>query len=40
MLIALNMNRVPKMWEKVGYPSLKPLAIWFDDYVLRVKFIA
>ena len=25
-------NRVPKMWEDVGYPSLKPLNSWFEDF--------
>ena len=33
-------NKIPQLWEEVGYPSLKPLASWFDDMVLRVKFIA
>lgn len=32
-------NQVPEMWTKgVGYPSLKPLASWFDDMVLRIEF--
>jgi len=33
------MNKVPEIWEKCAYPSLKPLASWFDDLVLRVTFI-
>jgi len=29
-------NKVPEMWEKVGYPSLKPLGSWMKDLILRV----
>lgn len=32
-------NKVPVPWEKVGYPSLKPLASWIDDLILRFDFI-
>jgi len=31
ILISLNINQVPKEWEKRAYPSMKPLASWFDD---------
>jgi len=27
------------MWEKVGYPSLKPLSSWVTDLIHRVDFI-
>lgn len=30
--------QVPEMWSKVGYPCLKPLASWFEDFKLRVVF--
>lgn len=33
-------NKVPLQWEKVGYPSLKPLSSWVTDLVLRVDFIS
>jgi dynein heavy chain len=33
-------NKVPITWEKVGYPSLKPLASWVADLILRVEFIS
>lgn len=33
-------NKVPGMWVKVGYPSLKPLSSWVPDLILRVDFIA
>lgn len=26
------------MWEKVAYPSLKPLASWIEDFQERIKF--
>lgn len=32
-------NQVPKMWENAAYPSLKPLASWVQDLVLRLDFI-
>ena len=32
-------NKVPLMWVKVGYPSLKPLSSWVPDLLLRVEFI-
>lgn len=33
-------NKVPQKWVDVGYPSLKPLNSWFDDLILRVKFLS
>ncbi len=30
-------NKVPIQWEKVGYPSLKPLNSWVTDLILRVE---
>merc|ERR1711964_833211 len=32
-------NKVPKMWEGKAYPSLRPLASWFEDMLKRVGFI-
>lgn len=31
MYIAMLNNQVPGNWEKVAYPSLKPLTSWFRD---------
>jgi len=36
---SLTLNQVPKEWEKRAYPSMKPLASWFEDLLERVKFI-
>merc|ERR1719335_396190 len=38
MFNAMLNNRTPTLWEKVAYPSLKPLSSWFADMVLRVDF--
>nr|XP_054751474.1 dynein axonemal heavy chain 6-like isoform X1 [Lytechinus pictus]XP_054751475.1 dynein axonemal heavy chain 6-like isoform X1 [Lytechinus pictus] len=32
-------NQVPTMWSDAAYPSLKPLASWVKDLLLRVGFI-
>eukprot|EP00794_Sanderia_malayensis_P006345 gene6346-7072_t len=32
-------NVVPTLWENAAYPSLKPLASWVKDLVLRINFI-
>lgn len=31
MFYDLLVNRVPKNWKKVAYPSLKPLTSWLKD---------
>ena len=28
-------NKVPEVWNKVAYPSLKPLASWINDFLDR-----
>ena len=32
--------KVPKLWEEVAYPSLKPLGSWISDLKERVKFMS
>ena len=32
-------NQVPKLWDKLAYPSLKPLASWIADLADRVAFM-
>jgi dynein heavy chain len=36
MYSALMKNLVPKNWEKIAYPSLKPLASWIEDLIERI----
>jgi len=33
-------DKVPLQWEKVGYPSLKPLSSWVQDFINRVNFMS
>jgi len=40
LLTALSLDRVPGGWEAKAYPSLKPLAAWFEDILLRVSQLA
>eukprot|EP00912_Choanoflagellata_sp_UC4_P002386 UC4_evm3s1504 len=40
MANSLFLNQVPKIWEEKAYPSLKPLAAWFQDLLERVDFIS
>ena len=39
MYSSFQNGRVPKNWEKVAYPSLKPLTSWFKDLIDRVTFM-
>lgn len=39
MYTSLLTNRVPANWAAVAYPSLKPLASWFEDLKERVAFM-
>jgi len=32
-------NKVPAIWAKVAYPSLKPLGSWTIDFIKRLDFI-
>jgi dynein heavy chain len=36
---SLYNNQVPGGWAKAAYPSLKPLAAWTADLILRIEFI-
>jgi len=37
MFMSLQNGIVPENWARVGYPSLKPLATWYEDLKLRVE---
>uniref|UniRef100_A0A670IKP3 Dynein axonemal heavy chain 1 n=1 Tax=Podarcis muralis TaxID=64176 RepID=A0A670IKP3_PODMU len=39
MSISLYNNIVPEMWNSKAYPSLKPLASWVNDLLLRIDFL-
>ena len=39
MFYDLLLNKVPKNWQNVAYPSLKPLKSWLKDLKLRVSFL-
>ena len=39
MYLSLTNGTVPTNWEKVAYPSLKPLTAWFEDLIKRVDFL-
>jgi dynein heavy chain, axonemal len=36
---ALFDNKVPELWSKSAYPSLKPLAQWVEDLISRLEFM-
>jgi len=36
LLTCLRLGRVAPSWKKYAYESLKPLALWFEDLLLRV----
>ena len=40
MYYSLLLNQVPRVWEEVAYPSLKPLASWIADLKERLSFMS
>jgi len=39
MYLSMLNSQVPGNWERVAYPSLKPLMSWFRDLLERVEFM-
>ena len=39
MYSSLLNNKVPEMWQKAAYPSLKALASWVKDLKERIAFL-
>lgn len=35
----MALKKVPLNWEEAAYPSLKPLAAWFEELVQRLEFM-
>lgn len=40
MANSMYIGKVPKMWHRVAYPSLKPFASWATDLIQRLDFYA
>jgi dynein heavy chain len=40
MYNAFVFQKVPPAWEEAGYPCLKPLASWVEDFLQRIDFMS
>jgi dynein heavy chain len=39
MYNSIVFQKVPPRWEEAGYPCLKPLPSWVEDFVMRISFM-
>merc|ERR1712054_303285 len=37
LMEALTMNRVPGSWTKLAFESMRPLASWMDNLLMRIR---
>lgn len=38
LYLSIQINKIPKLWNKYGYLSVKRLSSWYDDLILRLEF--